>query len=629
MGPNSKQASAQMNSKLLSKSNKTTHITRTRLILEKNLCAYAAFRYHDDQVDIADQYSEPTTASKNAAAKLVMRRKLGQFEGNPEKADIDLQIKADEALCKHLIIEGLADEDVMECNNKDVVNTWKYVLEYGNAGAAKRLANLDKKMRTTMYSESENMEQYLKIMRDFYHKVTNIKKSHITEMQFMTVTLTNLGVEHTTAGGAFTYVAQDLRQKVMDDTAEWTSVVADLMDAELNLKPEQSSAKDAASDDTTTALMAEVQKLSKKLNKVEQHARRPSQPSKKASVECHNCHKMGHYASECRSNKQRGLPRNDRDQRPRRRDDSRSPSRRKRQERKRRRSVSSDEEAMLARAGKGRRHHRRRSTSWGSDEASFVTTSGQQANNLCYTLTAMVASAVLVCIGLASVIVDASDFNFPASMTSIFPVFVTAAGAICIFFGLSCPPTSFTTVTVSDVVLATLSKTMSFVVDSGATTHVVCCPKLAARMTNIHRGKWYIFMNSHKEKIEYKGDLRIKVLCRQSNKSRWITLKDVAFVPTSNYNLFSETAYLDGRSKGASVCHTANSVYIQDHNGWKLFGARVDNLYKFELDETALISEQPESNALGSGPSTGVRFPWGHFSWTNLSAAAGTPSDSE
>ena len=482
------------------------------------------------------------------------------------------------------------------------------------------------------------MDSYFKTLLGIYQQIKAIKTDHMTEYQAQDLAITNLGEENTQSGGMFCYVAQTMRDKNTAGTLKWKELEATMQDAELHLKPRGREPRDKgpATDkqDSSVALHAEVKNLRKQVAAMK--SRRPAEPNTgtvRKQGTCWNCGAEGHHSYECskkkrngdkdRDNKDRrgGRARNDRrDRSPRAPRRERSPTRTKdHRHRRRSPSSSSGEEAFITDRKAKRRGHkdakkRRRSTSWSSHEGAFVTSDRgmkilepkSPCNwwfNMLTTLLAMVMSGGYLMFQLPNItatlkLTIVNNQEFIASLANNQEVIaflatvisVTVLGYLLVTnngtFGLQLKVFQ-TTVQVTEQAFLALNRAFSFVIDSGASTHVICSQELAKRMTNKQRVTEIIHMNSHPERIEFRGDLRVKIRCRKSGKGRWVTLHNVAYVPTSRYNLFSETAYLDSNSlaqgAGASVCHTKDGAYIEDHNGFRLYGGRAGNLYKFDL----------------------------------------------
>lgn len=128
--------------------------------------------------------------------------------------------------------------------------------------------------------------------------------------------------------------------------------------------------------------------------------------------------------------------------------------------------------------------------------------------------------------------------------------------------------------------------------DTGATCHIIGSSHLFARMFNIKPCNGTVWMNNYKSQITHRGDLRIKLRVDATNSAsryEYLTLHNVAYVPTSSHNLFSVTAFLDDCEKydnfSAKVEYLAKKSILTLPSGDTYTGNRVGNLFLMEWPE--------------------------------------------
>ena len=112
-----------------------------------------------------------------------------------------------------------------------------------------------------------------------------------------------------------------------------------------------------------------------------------------------------------------------------------------------------------------------------------------------------------------------------------------------------------------------------------------------------------IMMNSHPEPVVEWGTLLLPVRCAQTGDVTILEIEDVAFVPTSNYEIFSASSWLDrltarrlltpcGRARKHALVTFVDSVQVPTENG-PVFGTRGrDGLYTLQLalDTPAVVA---------------------------------------
>jgi hypothetical protein len=133
----------------------------------------------------------------------------------------------------------------------------------------------------------------------------------------------------------------------------------------------------------------------------------------------------------------------------------------------------------------------------------------------------------------------------------------------------------------------------SMIIDSGASCHIIKSEEMAARMTNTRTTDGQISMNGHNEPIVLRGDLVVQLTCsKKSMNKAFITLRDVAYVPTSEHNLFSSSSYLKShhlrKPDGAPDNHlvqTYNEMFIGgiEDNERRIYGKRDGNLWFLKI----------------------------------------------
>jgi hypothetical protein len=570
----------------------------------------------------------PTAASIKKGATTALRAITGKFEGQPNADDLKAQHQADVAKCNTIFKKYLPFEVRQEMIDMTAPEKWQHVLDYGKVGDAERVSALDRKMRETMFNQDRRyMEPFLKKMRAFHHQIMAINSTNHSKDQFFRVVLDNLGSCGQPEGTFYTTVTQ-LRGKSYLEDDDQEKLTWDILQSTLaNLASQKS--KSEGQEEEKAVLLSAIGKLDKRLSQQEKanaggQSRRPGAPQgsgRQRSYQSGICYNWLDHGECSRGNcrfrhdeDSRGAGRRDQ-RRDQRRNQRRDPPRRSQARSKRRRSLSAESEgeeaAMVAaarayrhkkraRGGSRRKRRRRRySRSSGSeDEYSFVTSHAADASFTSSVDWRTVVTWVMLLLCACVPVLSTSELFAPAinglSVYSSLTLCATIVTVLTATMQNGVFPL-FTTAVIGEKALLALSKTTSFVMDSGATTHVVCSPDLFKRMTNVRfKNQGYIFMNSHREKIVARGDLRVSVVCSVTKKRRWLTLHNVAYVPTSDYNLFSETRYLDVYAKnhggGALVCHTNEYAFIEDKQGHQLFGSRVGNLYKLECDETVLLN---------------------------------------
>jgi hypothetical protein len=127
-------------------------------------------------------------------------------------------------------------------------------------------------------------------------------------------------------------------------------------------------------------------------------------------------------------------------------------------------------------------------------------------------------------------------------------------------------------------------------------------------MFNIKTSNGTVWMNNFKSRITHRGNLRIKLRVDTTDgiaRYQYLTLRNVAYVPTSSHNLFSVTAFLDDSKRydrfSAKVVYLANKSILTLPSGDTYTGTRAGNLYLMEWPEEE-ESVQLHTNAHATPP---------------------------
>jgi hypothetical protein len=151
-------------------------------------------------------------------------------------------------------------------------------------------------------------------------------------------------------------------------------------------------------------------------------------------------------------------------------------------------------------------------------------------------------------------------------------------------------------------------------VDNACTIQVVHTAALRAMMYDIHPTSHkpeYILMNATPARIECRGSVDLPVVCARTGKVHVFQLKNVAYCPTSNWNILSWSSWADhlyeqgGRNRepkmetgrmdvGVPVTHSGKVVWGTREGGLfclRVSGAKQDTAQVIEVAET-----EPESD---------------------------------
>ena len=540
--------------------------------LEKKL-KKAHVHHQTSYITVTDNKTKVTTAVRDdeaiydgAVLNLQLQNKL-PFNNKKKDPDgytdevIEWRTEADDATACSIIDEFLDPTARLETIGQNAFEKMQYCLKIGLEGKEDRIDRAHTKLIETKLSAFSGMAPYLTAFKASATKLRMLDGTRLTNKQTNALAVKNVGEEFIKAGTKY----REASQKVKDLNREAGGTSWDLLEAIFLAAEGDENALDAAaskrptepSKEATLATAAVLATIMNNMSNGKSNGKR-----KRITMTCTNCGWDNHTHNSCRF---KGGGAYDPNRKHPRRDGPYGTPPPKRQ---------SD-----------RDHHQSKPRHTGPKKAAQK--AAQKASEKAPEKD-----------DLDSLFVTFDTPVDPVNPFSTYNHNPIVLWKLSTFFCLSTiitmvlPPQEKAFVSASldtaTALLSGLSRT-TMVIDGGSTVHIVCLATMAAKMYNTRAHNCgSIMMNSHREEIEMRGDIDLGIIDENTGAKVKVTLRDVAYVPTSKFHLFSVSKYLDAHAQkfgdvGATVNHTVDGacIRVKQHELW---GPRVGNLYYFNLD---------------------------------------------
>lgn len=552
-----------------------------------------------------------TAAQQKSKAKLHLVMLSRNAAVNDPSADVITQrIYNDNTKCRRMI-KGKVDSDVRgELHGKTAKQIWDFCSTFGINDKVSVVTKMRQEIEDLRPDQFKNPLAFtIHARKKWVEFKNNYGPLEFTEKDFISRVIRTLPAMFEKTSEKF-FDKQDNGIEVI-----WEDVIKDIQAKQANSRSEDEPArtmgghKSGNHEEKDTALHAEIKSLratnvslmtaNKVITKANKNVALNSKPGNKEAKDCYTYRDYGkcRFGKECRF-KHGGRDPTDGDIPKGYTKPDRKFSRRRRD------SDDEEEEAHVAqskrRKDKGRRT-RVRTDQFGLhlDEQTNVITSMPSPRNVFrsfFTTLLLVVFVMWVFTLIGSLVGTRSNVatvvpmvNYTIDVNVSTVAVATATALVVTGYNYNFDPNVWT-----DCVLAAFDNTSpnKAVSDSGATCHTIGCKKLFSKMTNIRVSNETIWMNNFRSNITHRGDLQISLRVDTANDSvkyQKVTLYNVAYVPTSNHNLFSITSYLDGCYKffgvEANVTYTHEKSTITLPQGGTYTGTRVDNLYLIKWPE--------------------------------------------
>lgn len=487
--------------------------------------------------------------------------------------DIAWRIRKDELTVTKIIKKHLSRESMLEVTvslpqqmqNGQALSAkqlWYYCLTLGDERADDRGRDLHDRLKECQLANFASASDYLNAFRDISINLRSVAPNRMDQRQLNDLCMDNIAAEHRQTGGKYREMSKEV-QKANKGDLPWEELVAIFLEAERSEnKLERDGGGKRKTTDTSLATRGgggpgnKRRKTTGGERSDAPHGDAPQSDKFHKGITCYNCQREGHYAANCKSKKR---PRGRKPDTTQSRKDSKADAKTDQTEVK---TDPTDDET----------------------ESLFLTSAHAEVNNAfsCYSV---VESLVLMWFSLLAASQALIGFNpFTSPPAPIEHAFIGVDEATC-----------------NRTILEGCDDKV-MVMDPGSTIMLVHTKEEANRMFNVTtKNCGYVMMNSHREPIVKRGDLQVSIEDDRTGQIVPMTLRDVCYVPSSKYSLFSATSYLDHHFKrhgktGAKVEQTIDGTCIRVGEN-QLWGPRIGKLYYLRIAnnaaEQALIVPEP------------------------------------
>lgn len=504
----------------------------------------------------------------NAAARNLhlFQPKTEDADGEFADEDIAWRIRKDELTVTKIIKKHLSRESMLEVTVSlpqqiqsgkalSAKQLWFYCLTLGDERADDRGRDLHDRLKECQLANFASASEYLNAFRDISINLRSVAPNRMDQRQLNDLCMDNIAAEHRQTGGKYREMSKEV-QKANKADLPWEELVAIFLEAERSeTKLEREGGGKRKITDTSLMTRGgggpdynKRRKTTGGNRGAPPHGDGPQSDRFHKGVTCYNCQREGHYAANCKSKK-----------RPRARKPEPKPPRKN--------SKPEDQTDQTE----------EKTDQTDEIESMFITTAHAEVNPFsCY----------------SSII---------KSLCSIWFSILAASQALIGFSPIEHAFIGVDEITCNRAILEGCDDKV-MVMDPGSTIMLVHTKEEANRMFNVTtKNCGYVMMNAHKEPIIKRGDLQVSVECDRTGQIVPMILRDVCYVPSSKYSLFSATSYLDHHFKrhqktGTKVEQTIDGTCIKVGEN-ELWGPRIGNLYYLRIanknrQERALIAPE-------------------------------------